>query len=154
VELAVQVRPYAAIALLDGAEVARGQQRVLFRLGPGPHRLRVEHPCCEPWERRIDAVEAAQLQELKVPLVPLPGRLRVDGDPETRVWLDGRLLGTAGDSQREPFRIPVPSGAESPYEGDVEVGLDAPGQGLASARVRVRAGQDITVPAVRRSAGP
>jgi serine/threonine-protein kinase len=153
-ELAVQVRPYAAQALLDGVEVARGAQRVLFRLAPGAHRIRVEHPCCEPWERKIDAAEAGRLQEIKVPLVPLPGRLRVDGDPATRVWLDGRLLGTAGDSQREPFRVAVPAGAESPYEGDAELGLDVPGQGPATARVRVRAGQDITVPAIRRSGPP
>jgi serine/threonine-protein kinase len=154
VELAVQVRPYAARALLDGVEVARGEQRVSFRLAPGSHRIRVEHPCCEAWEREIDAAEAARLQEIKIPLVPLPGRLRVDGDPETRVWLDGRMLGTAGDSQREPFRVGVPAGSESPYEGDADLSLDVPGQGPASARVRVRAGQDITVPAVRRGGSP
>jgi tRNA A-37 threonylcarbamoyl transferase component Bud32 len=154
VELAVQVRPYAAQALLDGVEIARGEQRVLFRLGPGMHRMRVEHPCCEPWEREIDAAEASRLQEIKVPLVPLPGRLRVDGDAQTLVWVDGRMLGTAGDSQREPFRVAVPSGAESPYEGDADLRLDVPGQGPAAARVRVRAGQDITVPAIRRGGAP
>jgi serine/threonine-protein kinase len=154
IELAVQVRPYAAQALLDGVEVARGEQRVLFRLGPGTHRMRLEHPCCEAWEREIDAAEGARLQEIKVPLVPLPGRLRVDGDPATRVWVDGRMLGTAGDSQREPFRVPVPAGADSQYEGDAELRLDVPGQGPATARVRVRAGQDLTVPAIRQVGTP
>jgi len=153
-ELAVQVRPYADRALLDGVEVGRGEQRVLFRIGPGIHRMRIEHPCCDAYEREIDAAEATSLSEIKVPLSPRPARLRVDGDPDTRVWLDGKLLGTAAESQRDPFRVPVPAGADNPYEAEAELRLDVPGQGSAAARVRVRAGQDITVPAVRREAAP
>jgi hypothetical protein len=55
----------------------------------------------------------------------------------------------AGDSQREPFRVPVPSDASSPYEGEGILRLEPPGLPFASAVVRIRAGQDITVPAVQ-----
>jgi serine/threonine-protein kinase len=153
-ELAVQVRPYADRALLDGVEVARGEQRVVFRVTPGRHLLRIEHPCCEPYEREVDGAEVARLGELKVPLVPRPARLRVDGDPTAGVWLGGTLLGSAGDSQRDPFRVAVPAGSDSPYEGEADLRIEVPGQGFAAAPVRIRAGQDITVPAVRREGAP
>jgi eukaryotic-like serine/threonine-protein kinase len=150
VELAVQVRPYAQRALIDGVEVARGQQRVLFELSPGSHTLRLEHECCAPYERVIDA----RLSELRASLEPKPARLRVDGDPATRIYLGGLFLGTAGDSQRAPIPVPVPAGAENPYEGQVELRLQAEGQEPRLVPVRVRAGGDITVASLRREGAP
>jgi tRNA A-37 threonylcarbamoyl transferase component Bud32 len=149
VPFTVHVRPYAQRAWLDGVEVASGQQRVVFSLPPGKHHLRIEHPCCEPFDRDVDAATAAGAGELKVPLTPRPASLRVSGNPATLVFLDGKLLGTAGDSQREPFRVPVPSDASSPYEGEGDLRLEPPGRPFASAVVRIRAGQDISVPAVQ-----
>jgi serine/threonine-protein kinase len=149
VPLTVHVRPYAQRALLDSVEVAAGQQRIVFALPPGVHRLRVEHPCCEPFEREVEAAEAESLGELKVPLTPRPASLLVTGDPATLVFLDGKLLGTAGDSQRDPFRVRVPADSASPYEGEGDLRLEAPGRRAASATVRIRAGQEITVPAVQ-----
>jgi serine/threonine-protein kinase len=154
VPFTVQVRPYAQRALLDGVEVASDQQRVVLALSPGTHRLRLEHPCCEPFEREIDSASAPQLGELKVPLVPRPASLRVGGDPSTRVYVDGRVLGTAGDSQRDAFRVRVPSDGPNPYEGEVDLRLESPGRRAASATVRVRAGQEITVPAVLTEESP
>jgi hypothetical protein len=148
VSFTVHVRPYAQRALLDGVEVAADEQRVVFSLTPGGHRLRIEHSCCEPYDREIDAASAQRLGELKVPLVPRPATLRIGGEPATRVYLDGRFLGSAGDSQREPFRIRMPSDGPNPYEGEVGLRLEAPGGRAASATVRVRAGQEISVPAV------
>jgi len=147
--LTVHVRPYAQRALLDGVEVAAGQQRIVFALPPGTHRFRVEHPCCDPYEREVDASEVEALGELKVPLTPRPASLLVTGDPATLVFLDGKLLGTAGDSQRDPFRVRVPADSASPYEGESDLRLEAPGRRAASATVRIRAGQEITVPAVQ-----
>ncbi len=148
VPFTIQVRPYAQRALLDGVQVATGQQRVVLALTPGTHRLRLEHPCCEPYEREIDAASAQQLGELKVPLVPRPASLRVGGDPSTRVYVEGKLLGTAGESQRDAFRVRVPSDGPNPYEGEVDLRLESPGRRAVSATVRVRAGQEINVPAV------
>jgi serine/threonine-protein kinase len=154
VPLTVHVRPYAQRAWLDGVEVASGQQRVVFSLPPGIHHLRIEHPCCEPFDRDVDAATVASTGELKVPLVPRPASLRVSGNPATLVFLDGKLLGTAGDSQRDPFRVPVPADASSPYEGEGDLRLEPPGRPFASAVVRIRAGQDITVPAVQTDEPP
>ncbi len=154
VELAVHVRPYAQRALLDGVEVARGEQRVVFSLSPGRHLLRLEHECCAPYERVIDAREAAGVPELKVPLVPRPARLRVDGDPATRVYLGDQFLGTAGDSQRSPILLPVPPNNENPYEGQVELRLEAAGRAPWVAPVKVRAGGDITVAEARSEETP
>jgi serine/threonine-protein kinase len=69
VELAIHVRPYAQRALLDGVEVARGEQRVVFAIPAGRHLVRVEHECCAPYVREIDAREAARLGD-QVPLGP------------------------------------------------------------------------------------
>ena len=94
VPFTVHVRPYAQRALLDGVEVASDEQRVVFGLGPGVHRIRIEHPCCEPFEREVDAASAERIGELKVPLIARPAILRVGGDPATRVFVEGKLLGT------------------------------------------------------------
>ena len=154
VELAIHVRPYAQRALLDGVEVARGEQRVVFAIPAGRHLVRVEHECCAPYVREIDAREAARLGEIKVPLEPRPARLRVEGDPSTRVYAGATLLGTAGDSQRAPLLLPVPSGSGNPYEGTVELRLEVEGRPPYAAPIRVRAGGDVTVAPPRQEAAP
>jgi serine/threonine-protein kinase len=82
-----------------------------------------------------------------VPLEPRPARLRVAGDPATRVFLDGRLLGTAGESQRTPFAVAIPAGGESPYEAPARVGLELAGASPQEVQVRLRAGEGLTVAA-------
>jgi eukaryotic-like serine/threonine-protein kinase len=143
--LSVYVRPYAQRALLDGIEVARGQQEVTFELKPGAHVIQLEHACCSPWIRQITAEEAARQGELRVPLEPRPARLRVEGDPSTRVLVDGKPLGTAGDSQRAPFAVPLP--VDSPYEAAARIGLEQPDGTAREVQVRLRAGGEVTVAA-------
>jgi serine/threonine-protein kinase len=145
--LSVYVRPYAQRALLDGVEVARGQQQVQFALPPGVHTIQLEHACCAPFVRQISAEEAARQGELRVPLEPRPARLRVEGDPATRVLVDGRPLGTAGDSQRAPFAVPLPADAENPYESTARIALELPQGGTREIQVRLRAGGEVTVAA-------
>jgi serine/threonine-protein kinase len=151
----VHVRPYAQRALLDGVEVASGQQTVTFAIAAGgPHALRIEHACCLPYERRVTAQEAADLPVLRVPLEPRPARLRVEGDPATRVLVDGRPVGTAGESQRAPLPVPVPAGGDSPYEAVVRLDLEPPGAPRRTLQVRLRAGGELTVAAPPPEATP
>jgi serine/threonine-protein kinase len=155
VTLSVHVRPYAQRALLDGTEVARGQQRIVFSLAPDrPHVIQIEHACCSPFVKTIEPAEAARLGELKVPLVPRPARLRVEAPAETRVYLNDRLVGTAADTQREPIPVPVPQSADNPYEGKAELRLEQSGRPPYSAEVTVRAGGDITVAAPQAEGSP
>jgi serine/threonine-protein kinase len=121
--LSVYVRPYAQRALLDGVEVARGQQQIRFDLGPGTHLIQLEHACCFTFVKRITAEEAGHQQELRVPLEAKPARLRVEGDPVTQVFVNGKPYGSAGDSQRNPFAVPLPADAENPYEVTARIGL-------------------------------
>ncbi|MBI5066662.1 MAG: serine/threonine protein kinase [Deltaproteobacteria bacterium] len=143
----VLVRPYAQRALLDGVEVARGAQQVRVELERGRgHRLEVLHDCCTPFVREFPAGEAIpQPLELKVPLQPLPALLRVQADPRALVFVGGRRVGTAEESQRAPIPIPVPADAESPYEGDTEIRIEAPGRPVFATTVRVRAGAVVAV---------
>jgi serine/threonine-protein kinase len=152
--LSVLVRPYAQRALLDGVEVAREQQNVTFPLGPGPHVVQIEHACCEPFVRRLTGDEARQLGELRVSLEPRPARVRVEGEPATRVFAQGRLLGTAGESQRAPFPVPVPPGGDSPYEAQVQIRLEPPSAPPRTVAVRLRAGTDVVVAAPQTEAAP
>ena len=141
----VRVRPYAQRALLDGVEVAHGEQSVAFQLSPGvAHRIQIEHACCFPFVRDFAAGELTQPLELPVPLRPRPARLRVEGDPATHVFVDGRFVGTAGQSQRGALEIPVPPGGESPYEAPAELRLEADGRAPFRTSVRLRAGIDLT----------
>lgn len=154
-ELTVHVRPYAQRALLDGAEVATAAQVVRFSLTPGRlHTIQLEHPCCAPFSRELTAGEAAGLGELRVPLEPRPARLRVEGDPATRVLVGGTLVGTAGDSQRAPLAVPVPSGGDNPYEALVRIELETPGAPPRAVQVKLRAGGELTVAAPTAEATP
>jgi hypothetical protein len=145
--LSVHVRPYAQRALLDGVEVARGEQIVRFALAAGKrHVIQIEHACCVPFVREITAEEAARAGELRVPLQPRPARLRVDGDPATRVFVEGQLLGTAGDSQRAPLAAAIPASGETPYEASARVALEPPGGARREVRVTLRAGAETIVP--------
>jgi serine/threonine-protein kinase len=150
------VRPYAQRAVVDGVEVARGVQRLEVSLEPGkPHRLEIVHPCCTPFVREFAAGEVIpQPLELKVPLQPRPALLRVQGDPAAQILVDGRAVGTAGDSQRAPIPIPVPPGGESPYEGDAEIRIEAPGKPSFVTTARIRAGADLTVAASEAEDAP
>jgi serine/threonine-protein kinase len=152
--LSVLVRPYAQRALLDGVEVAREEQNVSFSLGPGRHLVQIEHACCEPFVRRLTADEAKQMGELRVSLEPRPARVRVEGEPATRVYAQGRLLGTAGESQRAPFQVPVPSGGDSPYEAQVQIRLEPPSAAPRTMAVRLRAGTDVVVAAPQTETAP
>jgi serine/threonine-protein kinase len=144
VQVAVQVSPYAQRALLDGAEVARGEARVVFGFTPDrPHRIQLEHACCFPWVRDFAAGEAVP-PELKARLQPRPARLRVEGEPSARVYVNGALAGTAGDSQRAPLEIPVPPTGPSPYEAQAELRVEVEGRPPLRAPLKLRAGADLT----------
>jgi len=128
--------------------VTGGAQVVHVSLTAGrAHTLQLEHPCCKVFTRVITAEEAAGLGELRVPLEPRPARLRVEGDPATRILMDGRDLGSAGESQRAPIPITIPAGGESPYEALLRLELAAPGVPLRAVPVRLRAGGELTVAA-------
>jgi serine/threonine-protein kinase len=140
----VHVRPYAQRALLDGVEIAHDETVVRLSITPGkPHQLRIEHECCAPFVREITAKQAADAGELRVPLVPRPARLRVDGDPATRVYVEGVPVGTAGESQRSPILVRVPAGG---YVGTARVRLELPGAPVTDMQLELRAGEPHTVP--------
>jgi serine/threonine-protein kinase len=80
-----------------------------------------------------------------VPLEPRPARLRVEGDPATRILLDGLLVGMAGDSQRTPLPIPVPTGGETPYEASGRIVLESPSGPPRTVVVKLRAGVDLVL---------
>ena len=152
--LSIHVRPYAQRALLDNVEVAAGVQVVRFVVTPDhPHLIQIEHPCCFPYVKPVTAEEAARVGELRVPLEPRPARLRVEGAPATQVLVDGRALGTAGDSQRAPFEVAIPPG-ESPYEGSVRVELVPPGAPPRSLSLKLKAGADVLVAAPQEERTP
>jgi serine/threonine-protein kinase len=154
--VSILVRPYAQRALLDGVEVARGTQRVLVALEPGrAHHLEISHDCCTTFMRDFAADEEVPAAlELKVSLEPRPARLRVQADPAARILVDGRPVGTAGDSQRAPIPVPVPPGGDSPYEGDAEIRIEADDRPPFATTARIRAGTDLTVVASEAEVQP
>lgn len=155
VEWLVRVRPYAQRALLDGVEVPSGDQVVRFVLSPGrSHTIQIEHACCVPFQREITAREAAAQGELRVPLQPRPARLRVEGEPTTRILLDGQLVGTAGDSQRAPLPVGIPSGGETPYEASGRLVLEPPTGPARTVVVKLRAGGELVVAAPTAEGAP
>ena len=110
VELLVHVRPYAQRALLDGVEVAsrRPAGPLPAHLGPAPHhpaRARLLRPLPA---RDLPPRRPPRQGELRVPLEPRPARLRVEGDPATRI-LRRRRSWSAPPATRSARRSPSPS---------------------------------------------
>jgi serine/threonine-protein kinase len=152
--LAIHVRPYAQRAFLDGVEIARDEQVVHVEVTPDrTHELRIEHACCAPFVRAITAAEAFASAELRVPLEPRPARLRVDGDPTTRVFVEGQAAGTAGESQRAPIPVPVPAGGATPYEGTTRIRLELEGAAPTDVQLRIRAGESVAIPGPHAAEG-
>jgi serine/threonine-protein kinase len=60
--------------------------------------------------------------------------------------VNGRPLGTAGESQRAPLAVPVPAGGEPPYEGNARIVLERAGAPAREVRVTLRAGAETIVP--------
>ncbi|MFT3916103.1 MAG: serine/threonine-protein kinase [Anaeromyxobacteraceae bacterium] len=152
--LGVHVRPYAHRAVLDGVEIARDQQVVTFDLTSGrTHQVQIEHPCCSTYTRTLAPEDLAGLGgELRVSLEARPARVRVEGDPATKVYVEGRLVGTAGESQRLPLEVPIPAGGDSPYEAAAKILLERPGGGAREVPVRLRANVETTVVAAGEAA--
>ena len=67
---------------------ALGARTKVFTLSPGrPHRVQIEHACCEPFVRDFPATAALPAaSELRVPLTPRPARLRRDGRRKEDRW--------------------------------------------------------------------
>jgi serine/threonine-protein kinase len=68
----------------------------------------------------------------------------VESEPSALVYVNGRLLGTAGASQRAPLEIPLPTTGESPYEATASLRLEFEDRPPVRARLRLRAGTDLT----------
>lgn len=144
ITVVVRVRPYAQRALLDGVEVARNEQRVAFRLTPGiAHRIQLEHACCFPFVKDLRPGESLP-EDIKAALVPRPARLRVDGDPSTRIFINGKSMGRAGDSQRTPLEIRLPGTGDGQYEATVDLRLERDGHPPLLKGLRLRAGSELT----------
>jgi serine/threonine-protein kinase len=94
------------------------------------------------------------LRELRVPLTPRPARLRIEGEPDARVFVDGRLLGTAGESVRAPLAVAVPANGPTPYEGVAELRIEAPGREAHVTTAKLRAGAELNVVVPRALARP
>ncbi len=78
----------------------------------------------------------------------------MEGDPATRVLVDGKPYGTAGDSQRSPFAVPLPADGENPYEASARIGLEPQGAPAREVQVRLRAGGEVTVAAPESEVTP
>jgi serine/threonine-protein kinase len=78
----------------------------------------------------------------------------VEGDPATRVFVDGKPYGTAGDSQRAPFAVPLQADADNPYEAAARIGLELAGGVSREIQVRLRAGGEVTVAAPESEVPP
>ena len=63
------------------------------------------------------------------------------------MFVNGEPAGTAGDSQRAPIPVPVPSSGASPYEGTSRVRLELAGAPPSEVQVTIRAGESFTVAA-------
>jgi serine/threonine-protein kinase len=70
------------------------------------------------------------------------------------VYVEGKLVGTAGESQRAPFAIPVPGGSDSPYEAPARIGLESPGGPVRDVHVKLRAGGEVVVAAAAAESAP
>ncbi len=135
------VQPYADV-FVDGQRRASGVPTLDLELTRGPHTLRLVHPDCDPWERRIDV--AADGDPLRVRLVPKPAWLSIRATPpDADVMVDGVFEQTARDSIARPIRVPMNAGPTR----TVTVRVFTPGYRDLVREVPVRANAQIVVEA-------
>ena len=114
--------PADAILRVDGVEVARAPLEGPLPIDLGNHRLRVEHPAFEPYERAFEvpgstpltlpvAMKAAVLSaRLQISAVPRDSVIRIDGKVLCTARWDGRLapgkhLVQVTAPNRVPYRV-------------------------------------------------
>jgi hypothetical protein len=127
------VVPYATVEL-DGQVLERDVKSFEGAAPPGKHRLRLTHPCCQPFDGEIELPLA---DPLRVRLEPRPALLRVKAPVGALVEIEGVSLGLASLSARDPF--PVAMGGE--YQRVVKVTVFGSGLKETAREVPVRAGQ-------------
>ncbi|MGI5863442.1 MAG: protein kinase domain-containing protein [Myxococcales bacterium] len=108
---ATAISPWAKI-YVDGKWV-NGQSPIWDgKLPVGIHKVRVEPPCCLVEEREIEVKEGLQNPALIVRLTPKPALLTVESSvDDLEVWIGDVKRGTARDSKKDPFTVPLPDGA-------------------------------------------
>jgi serine/threonine-protein kinase len=102
VEVTLTVHYFSAHVFLDGEDL--GQNRSFKRtLSVGPHKVRVEHPCCTD---RTDTLEivADQARYTLEPGAPKPARIFVKGAPaDAQVSIEGMMVGLVSSLPTREF---------------------------------------------------
>jgi serine/threonine-protein kinase len=139
-------RPYADITI-DNVKVKKDALEHVAELPAGPHTILLEHAHCVPETVKVDIPAGGQAPDVRVRLRPQPARLKVDAASDVGVLVDGKLMGTAGMSQQNPFMIAMPqdTSGQFAYHTDVKVTLTKPGFHDAEVSQRLDAGETATV---------
>jgi hypothetical protein len=91
----------------------------------GSHKIRVEHPEFEPFERTVDGVTGGGEISIAVSMKPLTaGRLNIIAGPGDTIAVDGKILGTErweGNLAPGSHKLRVTAAGKTPYEADVEL---------------------------------
>lgn len=106
-QLRLFVQPYADV-YIDGTKRASAVPMVDLELSRGDHEVRLVHPDCEDWARRVHVDATTGGSPLRIRLQPKPAWLRVvSAPPDAEVMVDGVFRGTARETATEPLRIPM-----------------------------------------------
>jgi len=127
--------PSDATVSVDGRRLGSGHRRA--ELDGGPHRVRVEQPGHEPFEREVQVIPGRTLRLDARPEVER-ARLLIDADvPGAQVFLDREFVGTTPVTVRDvspgSHRLNVSAGG---YEGHAETVEVAPGPNEVTVRFR------------------
>ncbi len=127
--LSVYVRPYAQRALLDGVEVARGQQQVHVRAQPRhATSSRSSTPAARPSCRQITAEEAARQRRAPRPAGAAPGPPAGRGRPGDPRLRRREALRHRRRLAARALRRPVAGRtARTPTRRAARIGLELPG---------------------------
>ncbi len=136
-------------------EIAGG--KAVYRLPVGEYEILVSRPDYESAGRHI-AIREGLVEEVQVPLAPLPGALKINSALAADVVENGMIIGTTGDWIRKlpagPHKLELRRPAHRIARMDVtippngEIALDAPAleEEIATLAVRVEIGNRTVAP--------
>ncbi len=96
---------------VDDQPMARGLSPFFeLQLEPGPHELKVETTCCDPWTKTVLVKPGEQTPPANVRLTPKKARLAVASNQNCRLWVDATPREMIADLGSDELAVPLPEG--------------------------------------------
>jgi len=142
VPVSIQVRPWAYLQVDGGPRSPEPLAEHRLQLTPGPHRVKITCPVCEPSTEAIDVPDGPSEEPFRLAARPRPALLVFEVDPPEATVRVGGEERPARDTAAAPFQVAIPRGS---FQSPVEYTVRSPGFQTLTGQVMAKAGERAPV---------